>query len=70
MIEFLVIYFAIGAELALMLFLVSIFIEKMQEDMELFIIYCFLMVSLWPYVLVKLIIDIIRDKNANKKIKK
>lgn len=70
MIEFLVIYFAIGCELALMFFLVSIFVKKMQEDMKLLTILCYLMVLLWPFVLVKLIIDIIRDKIANKKNQK
>lgn len=70
MIEFLVIYFAIGCELALIFFLISLFIEKMQDDMKLLNIYCVIMVFLWPFILVKIIIDIIRDKIANKKIKK
>ena len=70
MIEFLVIYFAIGCELALIFFLISLFIEKMQEDMKLLNIYCAIVVFLWPVILVKLIIDIIRDKIANNKIKK
>ena len=71
MIEFLVIYFAIGCELALIFFLISLFLEKMQEDMKLLTIYCLIMVLLWPFILVKIIIDIIRDKKiANKKIKK
>jgi hypothetical protein len=59
MIDFLVIYFAIGFELALIFFLISLFIEKMQDDMKLFTIYCWLMVFLWPFVLVKIIIDIV-----------
>lgn len=62
MIDFLVIYFAIGCELALIFFLISLFLEKMQEDMKLFTIYCYLMVLLWPFVLVKIIIDIIETK--------
>mgnify|MGYP003310102621 CR=1 FL=1 len=70
MIEFLVIYFAIGCELALIFFLISLFIEKMQDDMKLLTIYCLIMVSLWPFVLVKIIIDIIIDKIVNNKIKK
>lgn len=70
MIEFLVIYFAIGCELALIFFLISLFIEKMQDDMKLLNIYCVIMVFLWPFILVKIIIDIIRDKIANNKIKK
>lgn len=70
MIDFLVIYIAIGFELALIFFLISLFMEKMQDDMKLFTIYCLLMVFLWPFVLVKIIIDIIRSKIANNKIKK
>lgn len=60
MIDFLVIYIAIGFELALIFFLISLFIEKMQDDMKLFTIYCLLMVFLWPFLLVKIIIDIVK----------
>lgn len=69
MIEFLVTYFAIGAELALMFFLISILIEKMQ-DMKLLAIYCAIMVLLWPFVLIGAIIDIIRSEITNNKNKK
>lgn len=66
MIEFLVIYFAIGCELALIFFLISFFIEKMQ-DIKLLAIYCVIMLLFWPVILVKIIIDIIKNKIANNK---
>ena len=69
MIEFLVTYFAIGCELALIFFLISLFIEKMQ-DMKLLVIYCGIMLLLWPVILVKIIIDVIKNKIANNKINK
>lgn len=63
-------YFAIGCELVLVFFLISFFIEKTKkEDMKLLAIYCVIMLLFWPVILVKIIIDIIKNKIVNKKIK-
>jgi hypothetical protein len=69
MLTVLVVYLAISCELTLIFLLVSLFIEKMQ-DMKLLALYCLLMFFLWPFVFIKLSVDIIKTKIVSNKIKK
>jgi hypothetical protein len=69
MVTFLVVYLAISCELTLIFLLVSLFIEKMQ-DQKLLALYCLLMFFLWPFIFIKLIVDVIKTKIASIKINK
>ena len=66
MLTFLVVYLAISCELTLIFLLASLFIEKIQ-DQKLLALYCIIILLFWPFILVKIIIDIIKNKIANKK---
>ena len=69
MLTFLVVYLAISCELTLIFLLVSLFIQKIQ-DQKLLALYCLLMFFLWPFVFIKLSVNVIKTKNVNNKIKK
>lgn len=69
MLTVLVVYLAISCELTLIFLLVSLFIQKMQ-DQKLLALYCLLMFFLWPFVFIKLSVDIIKTKIVSNKIKK
>ena len=61
MLAFLVAYLAISCEVTLIFLLVSLFIQKMQ-DRKLLALYCLLMFFLWPFVFIKLLVDIVKTK--------
>ena len=61
MLSFLVVYLAISCEVTLIFLLVSLFIQKMQ-DRKLLALYCLLMFFLWPFVFIKLLVDIVKTK--------
>ena len=61
MLTFLLVYLAISCEVTLIFLLVSLFIQKMQ-DRKLLALYCLLMFFLWPFVFIKLQVDIIKTK--------
>ena len=69
MLTFLVVYLAISCELTLIFLLVSLFIEKMQ-DQKLLALYCLFMFFLWPFVFIKLLVDGIKTKIVSNDIKK
>ena len=69
MLTFLVVYLAISCELTLIFLLVSLFIQKMQ-DQKLLALYCLLMFFLWPFIFIKLLVDGIKTKIVSNKIKK
>jgi len=69
MLTVLVVYLAISCELTLIFLLVSLFIQKMQ-DQKLLALYCLLMFFLWPFIFIKLLADIIKTKIVSNKIKK
>ena len=61
MLSFLVVYLAISCEVTLIFLLMSLFIQKMQ-DRKLLALYCLLMFFLWPFVFIKLLVDIVKTK--------
>ena len=61
MLAFLVVYLVISCEVTLIFLLVNLFIQKMQ-DRKLLALYCLLMFFLWPFVFIKLSVDIIKTK--------
>ena len=61
MLSFLVVYLAISCEVTLIFSLVGLFIQKMQ-DRKLLALYCLLMFFLWPFVFIKLLVDIVKTK--------
>ena len=61
MLAFLVAYLAISCEVTLIFLLVSLFIQKMQ-DRKLLALYCLLMFFLWPFVFIKLLVDVVKIK--------
>ena len=69
MLTFLVVYLAISCELTLIFLLVSLFIEKTQDQKRL-ALYCLLMFFLWPFIFIKLLVDVIKTKIVSNKIKK
>lgn len=68
MLTVLVVYLAISCELTLIFLLVSLFIQKMQ-DQKLLALYCLLMFFLWPFVFIKLAVDGIKTKIVSNDIK-
>ena len=61
MLAFLVAYLAISCEVTLIFLLVSLFIQKMQ-DRKLLALYCLLMFFFWPFVFIKLLVDVVKIK--------
>lgn len=61
MLSFLAVHLAISCEVTLIFLLASLFMQKMQEQ-KLLALYCLLMFFLWPFVFIKLPVDIIKTK--------
>ena len=61
MLAFLVVYLTISCEVTLIFLLVSLFIQKMQ-DRKLLALYCLFMFFLWPFVFIKLLVNIVKTK--------
>ena len=61
MLAFLVVYLAISCEVTLIFLLASLFMQKIQEQ-KLLALYCLLMFFLWPFVFIKLLVNIVKTK--------
>ena len=61
MLAFLVVYLAISCEVTLIFLLASLFMQKMQ-DRKLLALYCLLMFFFWPFVFIKLLVDVVKIK--------
>ena len=61
MLSFLVVYLAISCEVTLIFLLASLFMQKMQ-DRKLLALYCLLMFFFWPFVFIKLLVDVVKIK--------